>query len=156
MDSTTAIPALRGHALRLKLDTGHLDAYRSDHCTDGRIEPHIENLDRAGTLLAAAWFTLCGLEVSWPLEPSRYDLIVVSATRVRRVQVKTTTVRAGRSWKVYLSTTAGGRKPYGPDEIDEFFIVTGDLTYYLIPFEAVGGLHAIHLSAYTQYRMVAA
>jgi hypothetical protein len=26
--------------------------------------------------LAAAWYALCGYDVAWPLEPSRYDLVV--------------------------------------------------------------------------------
>lgn len=76
-----------------------------------------------------------------------------TAAGVRRVQVKTTTARAGHPWKVYLSTSRGRRRTYSPDEIDDFFIVDGDLTNYLIPVCVVGGLHAIHLSAYEQYRL---
>ena len=67
--------------------------------------------------------------------------------------MKTTRTRAGNGWKVYLSTTRGERKPYAPDEIDDFFVVDGDLSFYLIPLAAVGGLHAIHLSAYEAYRV---
>ncbi|PUB24850.1 hypothetical protein C8K30_108106 [Promicromonospora sp. AC04] len=97
---------------------------------------------------------LCGNDVSWPLEPSRYDLLVSTVTGIRRVQVKTTRTRAGDSWKVYLSTTRGERRTYDPDEIDDFFIIDGDLNYYLIPVAVVGGLHAIHLNAYGRYRQV--
>ena len=35
----------------------------------------------------------------------------------------------------------------------DFFIIDGDLTYYLIPVAAVGGLQAVHLSAYAQHRV---
>lgn len=104
-------------------------------------------------MLAAAYFTLCGSDVSWPLEPARYDLLVVDGHGVRRVQVKTTTVGVGGSWKVYLSTTSGDRRTYTPDEIDYFFIVDGDFYCYLVPIEVVGGLHAIHLSSYQCYRL---
>ncbi|WP_407320828.1 group I intron-associated PD-(D/E)XK endonuclease [Isoptericola halotolerans] len=110
-------------------------------------------LGRAGSLLAAAWYTLCGRDVSWPLEPSRYDLLVGTAAEVRRVQVKTTTVRVGDAWKVNLSTSRRERRTYDPDEIDDFFIVDGNLDYYVIPVAAVGGLHLIHLSAYSRFRL---
>ncbi|WP_422730910.1 group I intron-associated PD-(D/E)XK endonuclease [Microbacterium abyssi] len=90
--------------------------------------------------------------MSWSLEPSRYDLIVSTQSGIRQVQVKTTRTRAGRTWKVFLSTTRGTRRTYDPDEIDDFFIIDGDMNYYLIPVSAVGGLHALHLSAYDSYR----
>ena len=43
------------------------------------------------------------------------------------------------------------RATYDPDEIDYFFVIDGDFSYYLIPVAAVGGLMAIRLSAYLQY-----
>ena len=103
--------------------------------------------------MAAAWFTLCGYGVSWPLEPARYDLLVERDGAVHRVQVKTTLVRAGASWQAWLSTTGKKRKPYDPDDIDFFFVIDGDLACYLIPIAAVGGLHAVNLSAYETYRV---
>lgn len=42
---------------------------------------------------------------------------------------------------------------YDPDEIDYFFAIDGDLDLYLIPIAAVGGLHMIHLSAYSAYHL---
>lgn len=146
------IEALKGHAARLDVDFGHLTPTPTAP-TDHSLTPSLAHLDRAGSLIAAAWFTLSGLAVSWPLEPSRYDLLVSTPEGVRRVQVKTTTARAGRTWKVYLSTSRGRRRTYSPDEIDDFFIVDGDLTNYLIPVAVVGGLHAIHLAPYDQYRL---
>jgi hypothetical protein len=143
---------LKGHAARLWLDTSQLEAPRrtqsfSVPATD------MSNLRRAGSLMAAAWFTLCGCEVSWPLEPCRYDLLVSSPDGPLRVQVKTTTVRSGRSWTVWLSTTGKFRTTYDPDEIDLFFVIDGDLACYLIPVRDVGGLHAISLSSYEPYRL---
>lgn len=143
---------VKGHAARLGLDFRHLNAHSA--ITDcGESRPDVHHLDRAGSLLAAAWFTLCGYSVSWPLEPSRFDLLVCVQTVVRRVQVKTTTVRVADTWKVYLSTSRRERKTYSPDEIDDFFIIDGDLVCYLIPVAAVGGLHAIHLRAYARYQL---
>jgi PD-(D/E)XK endonuclease len=147
-----AVSALKGHAARLGLDVKHLTVRQTAAGKHGS-RPDIAHLDRAGSLLAASWLTLCGHEVSWPLEPSRYDLLVCTDERIRRVQVKTTTVRAGDTWKVYLSRARRERRTYDPDEIDDFFIIDGELTYYLIPVVAVGGLHAIHLRAYAQYKL---
>jgi hypothetical protein len=147
----SAVSALKGHAARLGLDYQHLTAPPT--AARGESQPDIAHLDRAGSLLAASWFVLCGHDVSWPLEPSRYDLLVCTDDEIRRVQVKTTTVRAGGTWKVYLSTSRGVRRTYDPDEIDDFFIIDGALTCYLIPVAAVGGLHAMHLGGYLQYQL---
>lgn len=69
------------------------------------------------------------------------------------MQVKTTTVRVGETWKAYLSTADRGRRTYDPSEIDDFFVIDGTLTSYLIPVSVVGGLQAIHLAAYDPYRL---
>ena len=148
----SALSAFKGHAARLGLDVKHLTGQPTD-AGNRAIRPDIGHLSRAGSLLAASWFTLCGYEVAWPLEPSRHHLLVGTNEAIRRVQVKTTTVRVGGTWKVYLSTSRGERRTYEPDEIDDFFIIDGGLACYLIPLVAVGGLHAIHLSGYVQYQL---
>lgn len=152
LDGGASVSAVRGYAARLGIDTEHLDTGAP---ADKNAEPipDLSNLNRSGGLLAAAWYTLCGYSVSWPLEPSRYDLIVSRDQHIRRVQVKTTTVKVGSTWKAYLSTSRRERRVYSVDEIDDFFIITGDFDFYLIPLPAVGGLHAIHLSAYESYRL---
>lgn len=152
LHGASAVATVKGHSARLGLDTRHLTAHPPGVTAGGPI-PDITRLDRAGSLLAAAWFTICGQEVSWPLEPSRYDLLVHTTRGIRRVQVKTTRARAGETWKVYLSTARRERKAYDPDEIDDFFVIDGALHYYLIPMSVVGGLHAIHLSAYSRFRL---
>ncbi|MGY1849290.1 group I intron-associated PD-(D/E)XK endonuclease [Blastococcus sp. SYSU DS1021] len=146
VDNVSGIAALKGHAARLKASCEHLTGQPTSE--ERSIRPDIAHLGRAGSLLAASWFTLCGHEVSWPLEASRYDLLVRTDEGIRRVQVKTTTARAGGTWKVYLSTSRRERRTYDPDEIDDFFIIDGSLVCYLIPVAAVGGLHAIHLRGY--------
>ncbi|MBD8061327.1 hypothetical protein H9624_03195 [Actinomycetaceae bacterium Sa1BUA1] len=67
--------------------------------------------------------------------------------------MKTTTVRTQGSWKVYLSSTGKQRRTYKPDESDDFFVIDGGVSIYLIPYAAVGGLQAIHLKAYEEYRL---
>ncbi len=148
--STTTI---RGHAARLGLDTTHLRIPKKSQPATANMQPQLSNLARAGSLMAAAWFELCGWFVSWPLEPCRYDLLVSRDGITHRIQVKTTTVKQGASWTVWISSAGGRRTTYDPDEIDYFFIVDGDFDHYLIPVTTVGGLTAIQLSAYQNYRL---
>jgi hypothetical protein len=35
---------------------------------------------------------------------------------------------------------------YDPDDVDFFFIIDGDLTYYLVPAEEVAGLGSVSLA----------
>jgi hypothetical protein len=152
IQSVSALATVKGHASRIGLDLRHLTV-SSDVGVVRERRPDTAYLRRAGPLLAASWFTLCGRDVSWPLEPSRYDLVVCGEEGLRRVQVKTTTTRAGNTWKVYLSTARRERKTYDPDEIDDFFVIDGSLMCYLIPMAVVGGLQAVHLAGYGQYRL---
>ncbi|WP_141893428.1 hypothetical protein [Microbacterium kyungheense] len=153
LEGRSATALAKGHSIRLGLEVSHLSSSIPPP-TVTRPIPEPVNLARAGAMLAAGWFMLSGQDVSWPLEPCRYDLIVVDSTHAhRRVQVKTTTVQVGGTWKVYLSNSGRGRRTYDADEIDDFFVIDGLLRYYLIPIEAVGGLQAIHLASYDQYRL---
>jgi len=146
------VAVVKRHAARLGLDGGSSSSQRHVPAPPPAA-PDLANLHRAGPQLAAAWYTLCGRDVCWPLEPCRYDLVVDVAGRTRRIQVKTTVTRAGSTWQVFLSSGGSDRKVYSPDEIDDFFLIDGDLQYYLVPIEAVRGMHAIHLSAYEDYRL---
>lgn len=151
--SGTSRATLRGHALRLNLDTAHLDLPRRPAADDPMLHPTLGHLSRAAPLMAAAWFEMCGCRVSWPLEPCRYDLLIWRNGSAERIQVKTTTRRIGSSWNVQLRTNRKHSHTYTPDEIDHFFIVDGDYTYYFIPLKVVGGFSAINLSAYTEYKV---
>ena len=98
---------LKGHAARLELDTTHLSrsAHRPSAPPTSAV-PHPARLPRAGTSLAAGWLTLCGYGVSWPLEPTVYDLVVSHGHGFERVQVKTTTVRTGTTWVARLTRSS--------------------------------------------------
>ena len=145
---------LRGHAARLGVDTNHLVPSPKPNAGAVVMRPDRTNLARAGSLMAAAWFELCGHSVSWPLEPCRYDLLIWTGTAAQRIQVKTTTVHQAGGWTVWISNSGKERVTYDPDEIDYFFVIDGDFNYYLIPVAAVGGLMAIGLAAYSQYRLL--
>lgn len=153
--------AVTARAAYLGLRTAHLDLPRKQSvAADGRGEltPDLAYLRRAAEPLAAAWFTLRGLWPAVPAEPRPYDLLVETPSHVRRVQVKTTTSRAGSgSWCVGISRhSGGGRKhdkkmPYAVGEIDHFVIIDGDLTVYLIPLAAVADRRGICLNRYSAF-----
>lgn len=147
---------LRGHAARLGLDTAHLSAVtvlKADPASRPSLVPDPLMLHRAGPMLAAGCFQLCGCEVTWPLEPAVYDLVVRMDGGFRRVQVKTTTVRHGSTWDVTISRSGRDHEPYDPEEIDYFFIIDGSLCYYLIPVSVVAGLRRLRLSRYVEYAL---
>jgi PD-(D/E)XK nuclease superfamily protein len=150
--STTSV--LKGHAARLGLDATHFDTAPEVVAPERfEVRPDLTSLSRAGSMLAAAWLTLCGYDISWPLEPCRYDLLAGRNGQILRVQVKTTRTWGNGGWKVSLSTTSGGRRIYDPDDIDYFFVIDGDLEYYLVPVASVGGRYSVTLSRYQQFRL---
>lgn len=159
-------PHIKSHAVRLGLDTDHLRAVSHvgrqppeavPLVSTLRMEPR--HLRVAAPVTAAAWFMLRGCAVSFPAEPTVYDLLVDTPERLMRVQVKSTT----RNHKDYGWVAGVGHHPdthskkktyalaYSPDEIDLFFIVDGDMTMYLIPSRAIAGRVSIVLRTYRKY-----
>jgi hypothetical protein len=159
------MPHLKSHAVRLGLDTSHLS--RLSH--NGRqpaeppaqssdLTPELKYLRVAAGTLAATWLMLRGCAVSFPTEPTIYDLLADTSQGIMRVQVKTTTSATKNGWQVGV-----GHRPhthskkqarvlaYSPDEIDLFFIVDGDMTMYLIPSRAIAGRVGILLRTYRKY-----
>ncbi|GAB3262283.1 group I intron-associated PD-(D/E)XK endonuclease [Nocardioides dilutus] len=145
--------ALKGHAVRMGIDITHLGRGPQPPTDMARLRPDPAHLARSGSLLAAAWFSLCGYEIAWPLEPCHYDIIASRDGELLRVQVKTTRSRPANSWLVSLGSTSRSARGYDPDEIDYFFLIDGDLEYYLIPVAVVGGLLQISLSKYHRFRL---
>ncbi|UDY25255.1 group I intron-associated PD-(D/E)XK endonuclease [Nocardioides sp. Kera G14] len=144
---------IKGHALRLGLPMEHFGRVAPDGAEPLDLVADKAHLSRSGPMLAAAWFSLRGCAVSWPLEPARYDLLLGVGERLLRVQVKTTTYAVDGSWVVRLSTAERSNLTYDPDEIDHFFVIDGDLGMYLIPSRSVGGLQELRLSAYAEFRV---
>lgn len=152
LSGSRARSVLDRQAARLGI-TPRYHSATTDETTTERMTPALANINRAGSMLAAAWYALCGFEISWPLEPCRYDLLVARGPEVRRVQVKTTKVADAKTWKVYLSVSGKERRTYEPSEVDEFFVVDGEHNFYVIPVIEVQHLHAIHLRAYERFRV---
>lgn len=125
-----------------------------------------ENLNKAAVGVAVGWFLNKGYMVSLPVEPTHYDLVVESDEGLKRVQIKTTTVKRRGSWVASVCRTAyssdfeiqgaGGKRrktSYTKEQVDLFFILTGDGSVFLIPLEAVESVKVISLSTkYVNYR----
>jgi PD-(D/E)XK endonuclease len=124
---------VKSHAIRLALEIGHLEAGVPTLDEPRPRKPDVKHLREAGASIAAAWFTLCGSSVLFPIEPAIYDLVVSIQDRLSRIQVKTTTHYSKNGWMI----TVGRRPysirkdtpliPYDPDLIDYFFMLDGDL-----------------------------
>jgi hypothetical protein len=158
-------PHIKGHTIRLDLDTSHLNAVSHQGRQPAEAIPFstalltdLRYLRTAGPVTAAAWFMLRGYVVSLPAEPAAYDLVVETQERMSRVQVKTTTYASRDGWMATVghhpdthSKKGYGLLAYDPDEIDLFFIVDGDMTMYLIPSRAIAGRVRILLRTYRKY-----
>jgi len=122
---------------------------------------HTANLKEVGLGEAVRWFSERGYCPSIPLTVCRYDLVVESDHGLKRIQVKTTNEKeeSGR-WNVNIHRAAydrravgspsGGKRKrvaYNANEIDFFFILTGDGSRYLIPIAAVEGKKNLVLDA---------
>jgi hypothetical protein len=147
---------VKAHAARLGLDVRGLDGPDTDAVAGPVFRPDIKHLREAGTAIATMWFLLCGYNVSIPLEPAVYDLLVSTRDGIKRVQVKTTTYNKS-GWAVsvgrrpYATDNRGPLVPYDPDLLDLFFILDGELTMYVIPSRVIAGRVGILLSNYSKY-----
>jgi hypothetical protein len=157
-------PHVKSHAVRLGLETSHLDrvshagrAPAAPLASETGLPAQLKYLRVAAETLAATWFSLRGCAVSLPTRPTAYDLLVDTAVGISRVQVKTTTYTSKDGWQVGVGhhpdthSKKGRVMAYDPDEIDLFFIVDGDMTMYLIPSRAIAGRVGILLRTYAKY-----
>jgi hypothetical protein len=159
------MPHVKSHTVRLGLDTSHLSGLRHNggqpaeaQAEAAELAAQLKFLRVAAGALAAAWFTLRGCAVSFPAEPTIYDLLADTPQGIKRVQVKTTTSFQKYGWQASVghrpdthSKKTSSLLAYSPDEIDLFFIVDGDMTMYLIPSRAVAGRVMILLRTYKKY-----
>jgi PD-(D/E)XK nuclease superfamily protein len=148
---------VRSHAIRLGLNFSRLEPDVPTAPEPPALKPDLKHLREAGASLAATWFTLCGYNVLFPIEPAVYDVVVAMPEGLCRVQVKTTTHYSKSGWLISI-----GRRPYSignnlplvpydPDVIDYFFIIDGDLSIYLIPSRVIAGRVTLLLRAHTNY-----
>jgi hypothetical protein len=160
-DSGSARNTIRGHCARIGISHSHLDQSAAEDLPLIQRSPMTNHLRSAGPMLVAAFLTLEGYRISWPLEPAPYDLLVTRASETpSRVQVKTSVHREAGTWVCSLTRHVYSpknrwheRQVYDLAEIDSFGVVDGELGIYLIPAAVVGGLSAIHLRCYSRYRL---
>ena len=160
-----APPHIKANAIRLGLDTSHLNglSHLGRQPSEARAgisdrDAEMKYLRVAAPAVAAAWFTLRGSAVSLPTEPTVYDLLVDAPGGISRVQVKTTTHSTKDGWAVSVghhpdthAKKRGHRVAYDPDVINLFFIIDGDMTMYLIPSRAIAGRVGLMLRTYKKY-----
>jgi hypothetical protein len=158
-------PHIKSHTIRLGLDTSHLcrPGYRGPDPAEAlpqisKLQADLLFLRVAAPAAAASWFAMRGCAVSFPAEPTVYDLLVDAPGGISRVQVKTTTFSNKDGWAVNVghhpdthARKHGQRVAYDPDVIDLFFIIDGDLTMYLIPSRAIAGRVGLTLRTYKKY-----
>jgi hypothetical protein len=110
---------------------------------------------------AIAWFTARGYNVSLPIQTTSYDLVAESDEGLKRIQVKSTDTKndSSASWRVNVCRANGRdrkRTTYSKDDVDLFFVLTGDGDVYLIPIEVIEGKERICLDLlYGQYKQEA-
>lgn len=158
--SGSARDSVRKHGARLGLDLSAVE--RRQGPSDRVWVPSLDRLRDAGSLLVAAAYVMSGHQVSWPLEPAAFDLIVSKHARpAQRVQVKTTTCWAGDTWVCSISrsryTSGGGKEQvaYEPDDIDVFAVLDGHLQLHLIPAELLAGARTVSLRRWAAFRVAA-
>jgi hypothetical protein len=150
--------SVKARAMQLQIDYSHIE--RRQKAPKGVVPftapPRVEHLRSAGPTLVAGWFAQRGYRMSFPTEPCPYDLVVDDNGVLYRIQVKTCTGkdRTG-SWRCHLAQNPKYRKTvvYDPDDVDFFFIIDGDMSYYLTPTEEVAGASEVSLNT-LQHRMV--
>jgi hypothetical protein len=150
---------IKGHALRLGLDLSHLKARQPAEppAEISHLKVNLKYLRVAGPTMAATWFALRGCAVSFPAEPTVYDLLVDAPDGIRRVQVKTSTSLTKDGWMVTVGrhpnvgAQYGRLAAYDPESIDLFFIVDGDFAMYLIPSRVLAGRVRVLIRTYSKY-----
>lgn len=154
------LAAIRARATQLGLDYAHLGNFQ--RTIRGQVpftaDPEVKWLRRAAPTLAAGWFARRGYDVSFPTEPCSYDLIVDAERTLHRIQVKTGAYRDPKSgaWACGITQNPKYRKTpyYDPAEVDFFFLIDGDCTYYVVPLEEVAGQRQVNLPGNLGHRRV--
>jgi hypothetical protein len=160
-------PHIKSHTIRLGLGTSHLSrpGYRGPDPSEAlpqisELQADLRFLRVAAPAAAASWFEMRGWAVSFPIEPTVYDLLVDGPSGTSRVQVKTTTTSTKHGWMATVghhpdthARKGSGHRllAYDPEFIDLFFIIDGDLTMYLIPSRTVAGRVRVLLRTYKKY-----
>lgn len=116
---------------------------------------------------AITWFLARGHVASLPITQASYDLVVDSRFGLKKIQIKTTNTKTlGERWTVKITKqiycsdmkpNANGKRKavaYEEGEVDLFFVVCGDGSRYLVPYDATRDLTSITLDdKYVEYKL---
>lgn len=144
----TSLRVMRRIAQEEGIDTSHLD-HAATPLTPAlhSPSPQLARLPRAGELLAMAWYTSRGYEVSTSPASSVVDFIICDADgNYSGIQVKTTSTEDKRGqeagWPVSISRRHQRRdvtrRMYSESQVQEFFVITLGGDMYRIPRAATG------------------
>ena len=137
---------VEGHAIRLGLDVESLDSAAAEALEPSLLQLDPMRLRDAAAPLAAAWFMMRGCTVSLSDGAGRLrshrSIEPRDPSGAGEDHDRPGGYWDGETWLLavrYSAQNLGPRMPYDPKVIDQFFIVDGDLTMYLIPSRAVAG-----------------
>lgn len=115
----------------------------------------------AGLGIAIAYYSANGYTVSIPLNDTQdYDLVVDKDNILKRVQVKATSCKTKYGvYQVPLKSCGGtSGKTYKTiinTDIEEIFILTGDMSMYIIPKEDIKNKTTLNVcSKYKKYQVL--
>lgn len=110
--------------------------------------------------IAIAYYASNGYTVSIPLNDTQdYDLIVDKESKLKRVQVKSTSCMTKYgSYQVALKSCGGTKgntyKTLIDTDVDEVFILLGNLKMYIIPIEEIKNKSTLNIcDKYDKYRV---
>ena len=110
--------------------------------------------------IAIAYYASNGYTVSIPLNDTQdYDLIVDKESKLKRVQVKSTSCMTKYgSYQVALKSCGGTKgntyKTLIDTDVDEVFIILGNLKMYIIPIEEIKNKSTLNIcDKYDKYRV---
>lgn len=110
--------------------------------------------------IAIAYYSSNGYTVSIPLNDTQdYDLIVDKNCVLKKVQVKSTSCKTKyNNYQVALKSCGGTKgktyKTVIETNIDELFILTGDLNMYIIPIEILKNNSTLNIcDKYDKFRV---
>ena len=114
----------------------------------------------SGLGMAIAYFTTSGYIVSIPLNDTQdYDLIVDDNNKLKKIQVKSTGCKTKYdNYQVALKSCGGTKgkdyKTVIETKVDEVFIFTKDIDFYIIPIEDIKNKSTITLyKKYDRYKV---
>ena len=113
-----------------------------------------------GLGIAIAYYSMNGYTVSNPLNDTQdYDLIVDKNNILKKVQVKATSCKTRyKKYQVTLKSCGGTKgktyKTIIDTNIDEVFIVTGNMDIFILPIEEIKNRSTINLCRkYEKFRI---